>query len=104
MTFRYFRHPFLHVGQDTSSSAARFEKFLAARGYTVAPVTMDNDDFVYAAAYTKHPAPGAMRPPPRASETITFGTWTKFSRFSKGFRGGFSAARFRRCSSCMPTH
>jgi peptidoglycan/xylan/chitin deacetylase (PgdA/CDA1 family) len=49
-TFRYFRHPFLHVGQDIEQRRA-FETFLAAHGYTVAPVTVDNDDFVYAAAY-----------------------------------------------------
>jgi peptidoglycan/xylan/chitin deacetylase (PgdA/CDA1 family) len=52
MTFRYFRHPFLHVGQDIEQRRA-FETFLAARGYTVAPVTVDNDDFVYAAAYAR---------------------------------------------------
>src|SRR5918992_1407095 len=49
---RYFRHPFLHVGQELAQRRA-FERFLAARGYTVAPVTMDNDDFVYAAAYAR---------------------------------------------------
>lgn len=47
---RYFRHPFLHVGADLKGRRA-FEAFLASRGYTVAPVTMDNDEFVYAAAY-----------------------------------------------------
>jgi peptidoglycan/xylan/chitin deacetylase (PgdA/CDA1 family) len=50
VTFRYFRHPFLHVGHDMEQRRA-FEVFLAARRYTVAPVTVDNDDFVYAAAY-----------------------------------------------------
>ena len=50
MKFRYFRHPFLHVGREIEQRRA-FERFLAARGYTVAPVTLDNDDFVYAAAY-----------------------------------------------------
>jgi peptidoglycan/xylan/chitin deacetylase (PgdA/CDA1 family) len=49
---RYFRHPFLHVGEELSKRRA-FEVFLAKRGYTVAPVTMDNDDFVYAAAYAR---------------------------------------------------
>src|SRR5687767_11449664 len=46
---RYFRHPFLHVG-DTLGKRRTFEQFLAARGYTVAPVTVDNDEYVYAAA------------------------------------------------------
>jgi peptidoglycan/xylan/chitin deacetylase (PgdA/CDA1 family) len=47
---RYFRHPFLHVGAELRKRRA-FEAYLASHGYTVAPVTMDNDDFVYAAAY-----------------------------------------------------
>jgi peptidoglycan/xylan/chitin deacetylase (PgdA/CDA1 family) len=47
---RYFRHPFLHVGSDLATRRA-FEAFLSRHGYAVAPVTMDNDEFVYAAAY-----------------------------------------------------
>lgn len=47
---RYFRHPFLHVGADLRARRA-FERFLSNHGYTVAPVTVDNDEFVYAAAY-----------------------------------------------------
>ncbi len=47
-TPRFFRHPFLHVGVDLETRRA-FEVFLAGRGYTVAPVTIDNDEFVYAA-------------------------------------------------------
>ena len=49
---RYFRHPFLHVGSDLKVRRA-FEVFLSSHGYTVAPVTVDNDEFVYAAAYAK---------------------------------------------------
>lgn len=49
---RYFRHPFLHVGSDLQKRRA-FEAFLSTHGYTVAPVTVDNDEFVYAAAYAK---------------------------------------------------
>jgi len=52
---RYFRHPFLHVGSDLTVRRA-FEVFLSSHGYTVAPVTVDNDEFVYAAAYA-----GALR-------------------------------------------
>jgi peptidoglycan/xylan/chitin deacetylase (PgdA/CDA1 family) len=49
---RYFRHPFLHVGRDLQQRRA-FEAFLVARGYAVAPVTLDNDDFLYAEAYAR---------------------------------------------------
>jgi peptidoglycan-N-acetylglucosamine deacetylase len=49
-SLRYFRHPFLHVGLELPKRRA-FEAFLAARGYQVAPVTIDNDEFIYAAVY-----------------------------------------------------
>lgn len=60
-TPRFFRHPFLHVGADLETRRA-FEAFLADHGYTVAPVTIDNDEFVYAAAYA-----GALRRGDRAA-------------------------------------
>jgi peptidoglycan/xylan/chitin deacetylase (PgdA/CDA1 family) len=47
---RYFRHPFLQVGLDLDKRRA-FEAWLGARGYTVAPVTIDNDDYIFAAVY-----------------------------------------------------
>lgn len=51
LKLRYFRHPFLHVGLDLEKRRA-FEAFLAARGYTIAPVTIDNDEYVYAFVYS----------------------------------------------------
>jgi len=47
---RYFRHPFLHVGLELPKRHA-LEAFLHERGYTVAPVTIDNDEWVFAAVY-----------------------------------------------------
>ena len=52
MTPRYYRHPYLRTGQDMELKAA-FEDFLAEHGYAVAPVTIDNDEWIYAAAYNK---------------------------------------------------
>lgn len=52
---RYFRHPFLHAGKDIETKRA-FEKFLAGRGYQIAPVTIDNQEWVFAAVYA-----GAMQ-------------------------------------------
>ncbi len=49
-TFRYFRHPFLHTGR-TDEVRARIATFLAKRGYTVAPVTIDNSEWIFARAY-----------------------------------------------------
>jgi peptidoglycan/xylan/chitin deacetylase (PgdA/CDA1 family) len=47
---RYFRHPFLHTGR-TLAARAQVDSLLAARGYRVAPVTLDNSDYAFAAAY-----------------------------------------------------
>lgn len=47
---RYFRHPYLNTGPDLETKRA-FEQFLEEHGYTVAPVTIDNDEWIYAAAY-----------------------------------------------------
>jgi peptidoglycan/xylan/chitin deacetylase (PgdA/CDA1 family) len=49
---RFFRHPFLHVGTsvEVQEETARF---LAARGSTVAPVTVDNSEWVYGRAYAR---------------------------------------------------
>jgi peptidoglycan/xylan/chitin deacetylase (PgdA/CDA1 family) len=49
-TLRYFRHPFLHTGR-TDEVRARIDAFLAKRGYTVAPVTIDNSEWIFARAY-----------------------------------------------------
>lgn len=47
---RYFRHPFLHTGRSIETRQ-QFESFLRAHGYTVAPVTIDNSDWIFARAY-----------------------------------------------------
>jgi peptidoglycan/xylan/chitin deacetylase (PgdA/CDA1 family) len=49
-TPRYFRHPFLHTGRSLEVRA-QVDSVLASRGYRVAPVTIDNSDYVFAAAY-----------------------------------------------------
>jgi peptidoglycan/xylan/chitin deacetylase (PgdA/CDA1 family) len=52
MKLRYFRHPFLFTG-TTPEYKRGLADFLAARGYTVAPVTFDNGDYIFADAYFK---------------------------------------------------
>jgi peptidoglycan/xylan/chitin deacetylase (PgdA/CDA1 family) len=47
---KYFRHPFLHAGKDLKTKRA-FEEFLIGRGYRIAPVTIDNQEWVFAEAY-----------------------------------------------------
>ena len=48
--YRYFRHPQLHAGRSLAYRRG-VERFLAAHGYTIAPVTVDNQEWVYALAY-----------------------------------------------------
>ncbi len=47
---RYVRHPYLHTGRsiDVQRTTARA---LAERGYTVAPVTIDNSEWIYGDVY-----------------------------------------------------
>jgi peptidoglycan/xylan/chitin deacetylase (PgdA/CDA1 family) len=52
-TLRYFRHPFLFTG-PTPEIKAGLQSFLDEQGYVVAPVTLDNADYMFAALYT-HP-------------------------------------------------
>jgi len=47
---RYFRHPQLHAGRSLEYRRG-VERFLAAHGYAIAPVTVDNQEWVYARAY-----------------------------------------------------
>jgi peptidoglycan/xylan/chitin deacetylase (PgdA/CDA1 family) len=49
---KYFRHPYLFTGETPEKKAA-MAAGLAARGYTVAPVTIDNNDWMFAAVYRK---------------------------------------------------
>jgi len=48
----WFRHPFLHTGRD-SAARAQFERGLADHGYRVAPVTVNSDEYLYAARYDR---------------------------------------------------
>jgi beta-lactamase regulating signal transducer with metallopeptidase domain len=47
---KYFLYPFLNTGRDLETKAS-VEKFLTERGYTFAPVTIDNMDWLFARVY-----------------------------------------------------
>jgi len=49
-TIKYFRHPYLHSGSDSIKSI-KLQEFLSENGYSVCPVTIDNDDYIFAKAY-----------------------------------------------------
>ena len=46
----FFRHPYLHTGTDLQTKQA-LEEFLASHGYRVAPVSIDNSEWIFARAY-----------------------------------------------------
>lgn len=51
-TLRYYRHPFLYTG-PTPEIKRGLQEFLDANGYEVAPVTIDDADYMFAALYTR---------------------------------------------------
>ncbi len=54
---RYFRHPFLQMGNTIELERA-FESFIGERGYRIAPVTVDTMDWMFLAAYLNAKAQG----------------------------------------------
>lgn len=51
-TLRYFRHPYLQTGLSLEIKK-NFGVFLKDHAYTIAPVTIDNGDWIFASAYDK---------------------------------------------------
>jgi len=49
-SLNYFRHPYLRAGK-TKGAYDSLNQFLNQNGYQVAPVTIDNDDYLFAVAY-----------------------------------------------------
>ena len=49
---KYFRHPYLQTGKSLEVKNT-IEKFLSDHNYTVAPVTIDNAEWIFASAYDK---------------------------------------------------
>lgn len=78
----WFRHPFLHTGSTLSDKRA-LEAFLAARGCRVAPVTIDNAEWIFARAY----ALALDRGDPRLSRAVAaaYGPYmeSKFDYFER---------------------
>ena len=52
MKLRYFRHPFLMTGRSRAVND-EITKFLIDHGYTIAPVTIDNSEWIFSVAYDK---------------------------------------------------
>lgn len=50
MPYRYFRHPYLRMG-STKEKTDSLSHFLTEHDYIIAPVTIDNEDYIFAKAY-----------------------------------------------------
>lgn len=68
MRLEFFRHPFLHTGRSLEVKKS-FEAFLQKNGYRVAPVTVDNYDYLFAAAYDRASARGDLPEQQRIADT-----------------------------------
>lgn len=49
---QWFRHPYLHTGRSAEDKK-QLQAFLEANGYRIAPVTVDNSDWIWALAYRR---------------------------------------------------
>lgn len=87
-SLRYFRHPFLHTGRDLEAKSS-LERFLASRGYTVAPVTHDNAEWIFARAYAAAAARGDDDAQRRIAEAYVPYMDAKFDYFERQSRALF---------------
>lgn len=85
---RYFRHPFLHTGRDLGTKTA-LENFLAARGYSVAPVTHDNGEWIFARAYASAARRGDAETQRRVAAAYVPYMESKFDYFERESRALF---------------
>ena len=86
-TLRFYRHPFLFTG-PTPEIKKGMQDVLDRQGYRVAPVTLDNADYQFAALYTR----------PEYRERVRrrmCPTWSRSSRSSKRARSRSSAGSSR---------
>lgn len=51
-TPQWFRHPYLHTGRSAEEKKS-LQAFLEDNGYRIAPVTVDNSDWIWALAYRR---------------------------------------------------
>jgi peptidoglycan/xylan/chitin deacetylase (PgdA/CDA1 family) len=82
MKLRYFRHPFLFTG-TTPDYKRGLAEFLAARGYTVAPVTIDNGDYIFADVYFKAKKRGDVETAKRVADAYVPYMETVFDHFER---------------------
>ena len=88
-TLRYFRHPFLHTGRSLEVKHG-LEEFHAERGYEIAPVTHDNGEWIFAAAYADAGNAGDAATRKRVLEAYVPYMGAKFDYFERESKALFS--------------
>jgi catechol 2,3-dioxygenase-like lactoylglutathione lyase family enzyme len=86
---RYFRHTQLRTG-PTAEYKAALDALLTERGYRVAPVTIDNNDFIVADVYARARASGDRATMERVAQTYVpymEGVTAHFENLSRQFFG-----------------
>ena len=79
---RFFRFPFNHTG-DTKEKHDRIAAFLSRRGYRVATCTIENDDWVFNAAYVRTLARGDTTSAARVQAQYLAYTAAKIAYFAR---------------------
>lgn len=52
LKLRFFRHPYLQTGTSLEIKSG-LDAFLSEHGYTIAPITIDDADYIFSSAYDK---------------------------------------------------
>jgi peptidoglycan/xylan/chitin deacetylase (PgdA/CDA1 family) len=89
MRERYFRYPYLDVGATQGTERA-FRQFLARQGYAIAPVTIDNQEYMFASVYAHAMAAGDTETADRVSASFLSymnDVFDYFEKFSAGTLG-----------------
>ncbi|MBL3659031.1 polysaccharide deacetylase family protein [Fulvivirga sediminis] len=79
---QYFRFPFNSAGSDSSSKAS-FEQFLAEKGYTIAPFTVESSDYIFNALYKRAKGEGNVEKMEKIKQQYLDHTDTLFTFFEK---------------------
>jgi peptidoglycan/xylan/chitin deacetylase (PgdA/CDA1 family) len=87
---RFFRHPQTHTG-DTAAKKEAIERFLASKGYTVAPHAIDTSDFIFNVGYTR-----ALRAGDRRTATRLRDAYLEFAVAATAFAERITSQIFSR--------
>lgn len=96
---RYYRYPYNDTG-DTLEKKHGFQVFLAAHGYLPAPMTYENDDWMYTSLYDDALAQKDMAPAKRLKDEYLAESQRNIAFIEKVSEMDF-IARFRKLPICM---